>query len=308
MTRAWGRQYTKDFLEARLDPLFEHLSPQLKKTVGEKSGLRALGLRIEWQAGQETQILDERVVPWLGSRIYSRKSQFSRAKQPVWTRWTLDPKGVATAFLITPESLPATSTHLDYRDRTRLRLPFTGTWFVYWGGRTVLENYHASNSQQRFAYDLVIAHDGRTHRGSGHQNTDYFCFGQPVLAPADGRVVAAVDGIEGNRPGLMNERKPFGNHVVLEHEAGEFSFLAHLQKNSVVVAVGEQVHAGQILGRCGNTGRSSEPHLHFHLQNEAGVGKGEGLPAQFHDYLADGVAVDVGEPVRGTVLTVRDND
>ena len=70
----------------------------------------------------------------------------------------------------------------------------------------------------------------------------------------------------------------------------------------MAVAEGERVEAGQEIGRCGNSGNTSEPHLHFHLQTTPVLGEGEGLPAFFNAYMADGETVERGEPVRGQTV------
>lgn len=301
-----GRRYTQYFSQGQLEPLWSKFAPKLQTVVGGRTGLDAFHLRLREESGFETQVLDERVVPWLNANIYSRTARYSRAKTPVWTRWTLGKDESVLGFLVTPAQDPAPSDRLDYTDHATLRLPFTGNWFVYWGGRSVLENDHAVDPQQRFAYDLLIARDGTTHRGAGKQNADYFCYGRPILAPAAGTVIAAVDGIQGNRPGLLNEAQPLGNHVILEVGPQEFAFLAHLHQGTVAVSRGEHVRAGQLLGKCGNSGRSSQPHLHFHLQTSAEPGAGVGLPAQFHDLLVNGTPLSSVELTRGMVVTARE--
>jgi murein DD-endopeptidase MepM/ murein hydrolase activator NlpD len=77
------------------------------------------------------------------------------------------------------------------------------------------------------------------------------------------------------------------------------AFLAHLQRNSVQVAAEQRVRSGEQVGRCGNSGRSSEPHLHYHLQASPTFGAGEGQPARFLAQEADGALVGRGEPARG---------
>lgn len=302
-TRRLGRRYTEYFAQGQMQLLWPHFMPKLRTAVGGRSGLDALHLRLRMKSGQETAVLNERVVPWLNANIYSRVARFSGTNTSVSFRWTIGSDESVLGFLVIPEQEPAPSTHLDYIDRAHLRLPFAGNWFVYWGGRTVLDNYHAVDPQQRFAYDLLIARAGSTHRGKGTRNSDFFCFGQPVLAPAPATVVAAVDGIAGNRPGQLNEKHPLGNHVILEHNPQEFSFLAHLEEGSVAVARGQHVRAGQVLGKCGNSGRSSEPHLHFHMQSTGELGAGAGLPSQFHDLLINGAHVPSAELQRGMVVS-----
>src|SRR3546814_15367827 len=78
--------------------------------------------------------------------------------------------------------------------------------------------------------------------------------------------------------------------------------LAHLRRGSVAVEAGQQVAAGDELGRCGNSGNTSEPHLHLHLQDAPVFGEGNGLPAFFEDYTADGEVVARGEAVKGQTI------
>ena len=118
-------------------------------------------------------------------------------------------------------------------------------------------------------------------------------------------VVEAEDGVLENAPGEANAVKPLGNHLILDHGNGEYSFLAHLKSGSVRVKSGDRVTAGMILGLCGNTGQSTEPHLHYHLQTTPKFGDGEGLPAQFVSFVADRREVALGEPTRGQMISSK---
>jgi murein DD-endopeptidase MepM/ murein hydrolase activator NlpD len=102
------------------------------------------------------------------------------------------------------------------------------------------------------------------------------------------------NGVPENRPGDMPAIS--GNSIVIDHHNGEFSVLSHFTKGSILVGVGDEVVSGQVLGHCGNTGHSSEPHLHYHLQDTPVLHSGDGLPAQFHSYEANGKEVRRGEP------------
>jgi hypothetical protein len=196
--------------------------------------------------------------------------------------------------------------HAGYRLRARLALPFRGEWWVFWGGRAVeRENYHVVAPDQRHAYDFVVWRDGSTSRGAGTRSADYWAWGKPVVAPADARVVEAVDGVRDNRPQVevANRAAPAGNHVVLDLGNGEFALLAHLRRGSVRVRAGQRVRAGTVLGVCGNSGNSSEPHLHFHVQDRAKLfGAARGLPVRFVGYRADGRRVARGTPRQGEFL------
>jgi peptidase M23-like protein len=205
---------------------------------------------------------------------------------------------------------PVQTEFLNYQTQTALHLPFSGEWYVYWGGRSVAQNKHVVARDQRFAYDFMILAPGRagqSYRGPGENNTDYFCFGLPVYAPAEGSVVRAENDVPDNTPGEMNAKAPLGNCVILDHGAGEFSFFAHFRCGTVVVLSGESVDCGQLLALCGNSGNSSEPHLHYHLQNTPVPFRGDGLPAFFVEYVADGKPLSRGEPVaRQTVRSQRE--
>jgi murein DD-endopeptidase MepM/ murein hydrolase activator NlpD len=300
--REWGRTYTQWFYDGRSACLWSRFSADLRAALTSPTRLDELRNRLIDEAGPERQVVEEDVTPWLGSTIYTRTARFSRRRDTVRLQWTVTDAGLVRAFTVRPAVAPAPSRHLDYETRTPLRLPVEGDWFVYWGGRAVPDNYHAASDDQRFAADLLVVRDGATHRGDGADNQDYFCFGQPVVAPAAGRVVAAVDEVADNRPGTLNEQQPLGNHVVLDHGHGEYSFLAHLQEGSVSVAPGERVAAGDRVGRCGNSGRSSEPHLHHHLQTTPVPFDGAGLPAEFERYCANGEFVAEGELQRGQTV------
>lgn len=300
-----GRRYTAWFHDGRTDELWKVFSPEMRRSVGKVDELRAFRAGVEREMGTETGVVGEIVVRWLGSSIYTRTSSFSLAAAPVWTQWVVTTEGMVAGFEVKPAEAPAASRFTDRSTRAPLRLPFQGEWFVFWGGRSVAENYHAATVGQRFAYDFAVVRDERTYAGDRSRNESYFCFGLPILAPADGRVVAARDGIDDNVPGRVSSAEPAGNHVVIDHGNDEFSFLAHLRKGSVAVRAGDEVLAGAPLGRCGNSGSSTEPHLHFHLQNSPALHEGEGLPAQFLGYWADGRAVDRGEPRRGELVRTR---
>lgn len=300
-----GRLYSDLLYRGEADRLWEQFSPDLRRLFGSPAGVRGFAAQVRRDLGTERRVLDEQAIPWLGRDLYHRSASFSATPGPVWIEWTMNAAGTIEAVEVKPGVPEAPTRFLDYATRTELWLPFTGDWFVVWGGRSTFLNYHAATVDQRFAYDFLVVRDGRTYAGDPALNESYFCFGQPILAPAAGVVRAAADGIADNRPGVMNAREPLGNHVVLDHGNGEFSFLAHLQRGSVVVQQGREVRAGDAIGRCGNSGHSTEAHLHYHLQNTADFGAGEGLPAPFTGYLAYAQPVERGEPTRGQHIRPR---
>ncbi|MFN7975093.1 MAG: M23 family metallopeptidase [Acidobacteriota bacterium] len=235
-----GRAATASFYERRLQPIVDSSTPELLKQVGGANGLAAFRDKVERELGPERSVLDEQVDAMRDGQTYSRLASFEKLDR-VLVQWSFDAKGTITGFLIVPAPKEARTMHLEYATKTPLRLPFDGPWTVFWGGRTIVENYHAQAPDQRFAYDFVVTKAKSTHAGDGARNEDYFCYGKPILAPGDGIVVAAQDGVKENIPGVMNAEQVFGNHVVLDHGNGEFSFLCHFQNGSVRVKVGDRV-------------------------------------------------------------------
>ncbi|MFD0861846.1 peptidoglycan DD-metalloendopeptidase family protein [Sungkyunkwania multivorans] len=157
---------------------------------------------------------------------------------------------------------------LMLRNTTKMQLPFEGTWFVSPGGDRKKQNRHAESQPQKYALDLVILDEnGKSHKGTGETNEDYYAFGQSLYAPCDALVVNYVDGVKDNIPGQKDASNPYGNYILLKTKTGEHVLLAHFKQGSINVKVGDQVTQGQKLGACGNSGNSSEPHLHFHLQD-----------------------------------------
>lgn len=166
-------------------------------------------------------------------------------------------------------------------------LPVEGEWLVYWGGCKKTDNsHHQTADQQRFAYDLVKTNEhGRFFKGKGKRLTDYYAYGQNILAPEDGIVVSAIDGIEDYI--IPNPNFIPGNLLVIKHHGNEYSYLAHLQRNSILVKVGDAVKKGQLVAKCGNSGNSTMPHLHFHITDNPNFHEGIGLPIQFSKIVVD---------------------
>ncbi len=151
---------------------------------------------------------------------------------------------------------------------TQLKIPANGKWFVSWGGDTKELNIHHDIVSQRYAFDLIGTDEkGKSYKNKGLKNEDYYVFGQPILAPADGVIIEAVTGVHDNLPKETNPFASGGNYILIKHKADEYSFIAHLRNGSTLVKAGDEVKLNQKLGECGNSGNSSEPHIHYHLQN-----------------------------------------
>jgi hypothetical protein len=162
---------------------------------------------------------------------------------------------------------------------------------------------------QRFAIDfLKEGADGKTHTGESKLNKSYLCYGAEALSAANARVAAIKDGIPENVPDTDTRAVPMhldtvtGNHVVLDLGGGRFALYAHLQPQSIRVKPGDRVRRGQLLGLVGNSGNSTEPHLHFQVTNGVEPLASEGLPFVFDSFYRDRNPIRYEMPLRDWVL------
>jgi hypothetical protein len=172
-------------------------------------------------------------------------------------------------------------------------------WYVVWGGRNIEDNHHTVSEAERFAMDVLIAQDGSSHTGDGTNLTDYYCYGREVLAPGPGVVVKVHDNEPDQQPGKRDPQNPLGNAVMIDHGNGEFSLLAHMQPGTIRVKVGDTVETQTVLGLVGNSGNTTEPHIHYHVMDGPDMETAEGLPVRFYSIVVDGEIVSWVEPTRG---------
>ena len=199
---------------------------------------------------------------------------------------------------------PYTEAKEIIRNSTKMQLPFKGEWSVTWGGDTKELNYHVESIAQKNAFDILIKDDnGASHKGTGETNDDYYAFGKELYAPCDGEVVLVVDGVKDNIPGTLNPVYIPGNTVIIKTDVGEFAFFAHFKQHSIVVKQGQKVKAGSLLGLCGNSGNSSEPHLHFHLQNVEDMTKATGAKCYFEKIKVNGLVKSDYSPIKGEKIS-----
>lgn len=213
---------------------------------------------------------------------------------------TLNLKNEIAGLLFKPYSEPKT---LE-RNTTKMHLPFKEAWTVFWGGDTQELNYHVESVAQKNAFDIMILDDnGSTHKGTGGANEDYYAFGKELYAPCDGEVVLVVDGVKDNIPGTKNPIYIPGNTVIIKTDKNEFVFFAHFKQHSIVVKQGQKLNAGDVLGLCGNSGNSSEPHLHFHLQNTEDMNIATGAKCYFDQIKVNGVNKTDYSPIKGDKIS-----
>jgi len=225
------------------------------------------------------------IIILIGCLIYMLRRKRWRSKLS-WITITIGVFAGALPFLMLfsgatyPAKIENTNPHLS------IRVPLDGLVNVAWGGDKTSVNYHAAHPDQRWAYDLVIEP-----YMSGSENLyDYGCYGKPVLAPISGEVVSSRDDLPDETPNVtINEVFTGGNTVLIrpEGQAGTL-VIAHLKPKSLTVKTGDHVTEGEIIGQCGNSGNTSEPHVHIHYAKLL-LGVEEdwlayGLPLFFRDH------------------------
>ncbi|MDA2311914.1 MULTISPECIES: M23 family metallopeptidase [Bacillus cereus group] len=163
-----------------------------------------------------------------------------------------------------------------------VRFPLNERALVGWGGDRLETNYHVIKPNERWAYDILIP----PVEVKSNKLEDYGIFGAKVMAPASGTVVSINNNEQDLVPGSDNFQSMAGNHIYLRlDETGTFLILAHLKKGSIKVKEGQHVNEGEFLAQVGNSGSSSEPHLHIHHQRQdpskVSMFLAEGLPLYF---------------------------
>lgn len=227
------------------------------------------------------------------------KANFKNA--PMFLIIALNDKEEISGLLFQPYK-ENTATVLE-RNITPLKLPFKGKWNIFWGGETEAQNYHVKYENQKGAFDILIFDEkGKSHKGNGTKNEDYYAFGKPIIAPCDAEVVLAVDGVKDNIPGELNPTFLTGNTVILKTKNNEYLLFAHFKQNSVAVKQGNKVRTGDLLGLCGNSGNSTEAHLHFHIQNVEAMHDAVSAKCYFDKILVNGAVKTNYMPVKNDAV------
>ena len=145
---------------------------------------------------------------------------------------------------------------------------------------------------ERFGIDYVqLGPDGRIFHGDRSKNTSFPYYGAEIRAVAPGPVVAVLDGLDEQIPGIAPNDLTLpeygGNHIVQDIGDGIYAFYAHMQPNSLKATPGDQLETGQVIGNLGNSGNSDAPHLHFHLMDGPDPLMSNGLPFTFGSFRLD---------------------
>ena len=204
--------------------------------------------------------------------------------------------------------------------------PLRGVWYVGYGAS--LHTGHRWAIPEEFALDIAkIGESGLSHKSDGVRFDDYYAYGADVLAAADGHVISAAND-QPEDPSAMqrpNETQEAyfarlqkeqgerlakgltaitGNYVMIDHGKNEYSLYAHLQPGSVRVHVGAQVKTGDVIGKLGSSGNSTEPHLHFHVCDKPDPLMCAGIPVNFSNVTIQWA--DLPRPIQsGDIVTAK---
>ena len=159
--------------------------------------------------------------------------------------------------------------------------------YIGQGGNSELINYHHSDpTSQQYALDICKLNSWGM-RANGFFPDDlnkYAIYGDTIFSPCDGKIVRAKDGLNNLPPGERDNLNPAGNHIILEYQ-NNLILMAHMLKNSLMVSTGDIVKKGQPIARVGNSGRTTNPHLHIHAIAGTDTSKiitgGNGIPIYF---------------------------
>jgi murein DD-endopeptidase MepM/ murein hydrolase activator NlpD/urea transporter len=212
----------------------------------------------------------------------ARIASLFNVDKPDFPQASLERSRVAQARVGSPGSVP-------------LALPFVGEWTVSQG----FSGEHTHRGLWRHALDFVVLKGGKSFTNRGNRLEDFFCYGLPVLSPVYGQVWHVVNHVADNAPGTINAVDNWGNYVLLRLADGKFVLLAHLQPGSAPLLPGAWVKPGDLLGLCGNSGRSPQPHIHLHVQTAAVLGA---PTAPFH--LCNVMVTEPGDTARYHLATV----
>lgn len=194
---------------------------------------------------------------WLLVAILSLCAFFPAGKFSVFGSIIYACKGIFLAVVLLMACLPPDHVGL------RLQAPFKGQWYVFQGGSSPLVSHHYFAGAQKYALDFIRPEDGTFSMAQKLELNDFKSFNQPMYAPMDGEIHAIESSLDDNPFGQVDTKNPMGNHVILKTAEGSYILMAHMKKNGIVVAPGMKIQSGQLLGYSGNSGNSTQPHLHI---------------------------------------------
>jgi len=162
-----------------------------------------------------------------------------------------------------------------------------GHYYIAQGGGNAIINHHAPAEYSKYAIDILKINT-YGFRAKGFYPKDlqkYFIFEELVYSTVEGTVIKVIEDHPDMTPPCLDKEHPAGNHIITRHTgSGALIFLAHLRQRSILATEGDVVKEGQAIARVGNSGLSTEPHLHIHCEEDE-VGElnvyGKGIPLLF---------------------------
>jgi murein DD-endopeptidase MepM/ murein hydrolase activator NlpD len=273
-----------DSIFSMFDAIMQNALP-LEKTIEFLTGLKA----------QVGQIKNKQFIKYIKGTVAVYKTNFENTLFAL--NISLDKSSKINGLFVGPYADETQPKLL--RNATKLILPFKEEWTVFWGGDTKEQNYHISTPAQKNAFDIMITDaKGSSYKTDGKTNEDYYAFGKELIAPCDGEIVLVVDGVKDNVPGEMNPFNVGGNMVIIKTANNEFLVFCHFKHQSIKVKEGQKIKQGDLLGLCGNTGNSSEAHLHFHIQNIENQITATGAKCYFEKLSVNGQVKQDYSPVK----------
>ncbi len=187
--------------------------------------------------------------------------------------------------------------------KIQLSLPFKGEWSVYQG----FDGNWTHQGLWKYAYDFNALNKEQRSHGSDVHLESYFCFGKEVMAPVSGYIHSIIGTLNDNPIGKVDTLNNWGNFVLIRTNDGIYVLLAHLKKNSITRSIGEWVSEGEVIGSCGNSGYSPEPHLHVQVQASPILGA-ETLPFIFTNYFEENEFINHGLPLLHSKVSALEVD
>jgi urea transporter len=180
-----------------------------------------------------------------------------------------------------------------------LSLPFSDSWTVWQG----FNGKWTHKGAWQYAYDFVKTDNNKlTYKNKGNNLEDYYCYKQNVLSPVRGRVIKVISDLPDNPIKAVNTSHNWGNIVTIQDIFGNYILLAHFAKDSLKVKTGDWIEPGDLLGLCGNSGYSPQPHIHIQVQATAETGSAT-FPFKFIHYSESNEYNSKGLPDISSVIT-----
>lgn len=283
-------EFTERYNSGDYQGVFDLFNSDMKKALPRERTIEFFTQNVNSLMGNIVEMKFTRLKQ--GAHVY--RTSFDRALADITI--SLDAKNQINGLYISPVKPDATNSF--ERNSTKMIVPFKEEVFVFWGGTTLEQNYHMADANQQYAYDILMVADGASYAGDALKNESYYIFGKDIIAPCNARVAKVIKGVADNVPGQLNAAQLTGNTVILQTENREYILFAHLKEGSILVEEGQDISQGDVMAQCGNSGNSTEPHLHLGLQNDVEFLKSTGAKLYFDRLMVNGEIKEDYLPVK----------